>query len=107
MTGKTSNIRRAFDFLLEHAQERKSFSVEEFSTETEWSIPETRERIVDRLSDLIYQEGEGFFAKPGRVVDGHIINFYSYPGVKRDINVARNINGPTCNFFSKPIPRPS
>ena len=64
MTGKTSNIRRAFDFLLEHAQERKPFSVEEFSTETEWSIPETRERIVDRLSDLIYQEGESFFAKP-------------------------------------------
>jgi len=64
MTGKTSNIRRAFDFLLEHAQERKPFSVEEFSTETEWSILETRERIVNRLSDLIYQEGEGFFAKP-------------------------------------------
>jgi len=64
MTGKTSNIRRAFDFLLEHAQERKPFSVEEFSKETEWSIPETRERILDRLSDLIYQEGEGFFAKP-------------------------------------------
>ncbi len=59
-----NNIKMAFDFLIEHAQERKSFSVEQFSTETEWSIPETRERIINRLSDLIYQEGERFFAKP-------------------------------------------
>jgi hypothetical protein len=60
----TNNIKRAFDFLIERAQERKSFSVEQFSTETGWSIPETRERISNRLSDLIYQEGERFFAKP-------------------------------------------
>lgn len=60
----TNNIKRAFEFLIERAQERKSFSVEQFSTETGWSIPETRERIINRLSDLIYQEGERFFAKP-------------------------------------------
>jgi hypothetical protein len=59
-----NNIKMAFDFLIEHAQERKPFSVEQFSTETEWSIPKTRERIINRLSDLIYQEGERFFAKP-------------------------------------------
>lgn len=64
MTAETKSIKRAFDFLIEHAQERKPFSVEQFSTETEWSIPETRERIINRLSDLIYQEGERFFAKP-------------------------------------------
>jgi hypothetical protein len=62
--GINFQIKRAFDFLIKHAQERKSFSVEQFSTETGWSIPETRERIINRLSDLIYQEGEGFFAKP-------------------------------------------
>jgi len=64
MKNKTSNIKRAFDFLITHAQERKSFSVEQFSTEAGWSIPETLERITNRLSDLIYQEGELFFAKP-------------------------------------------
>lgn len=64
MTAETKSIKRAFDFLIERAQERKSFSVEQFSTETGWSIPETRERISNRLSDLIYQEGERFFAKP-------------------------------------------
>ena len=64
MENKTNNIKRAFDFLITHAQEKKSFSVEQFSTETGWPIPETRERISNRLSDLIYQEGERFFAKP-------------------------------------------
>jgi hypothetical protein len=64
MEKRTNNIKRAFDFLITHAQERKSFSVEQFSTEGGWSIPETRERIINRLSDLIYQEGELFFAKP-------------------------------------------
>ena len=64
MENKTNNIKRAFDFLIKHAQEKKSFSVEQFSSETGWSIPETGERISDRLSDLIYQEGELFFAKP-------------------------------------------
>jgi len=62
--GINIQIRGAFDFLIKHAQERKSFSVEQFSTETGWSIPETRERIFNRLSDLIYQEGEKFIAKP-------------------------------------------
>lgn len=64
MEKRTNNIKRAFDFLITHAQEKNSFSVEQFSTETGWSIPETRERISNRLSDLIYQEGERFFAKP-------------------------------------------
>ena len=59
-----SNIKRAFDFLIEHAQERKPFSVEQFSTENGWSIAETEEHIDTRLSDLVYEEGEQYFAKP-------------------------------------------
>lgn len=64
MENKTNNIKRAFDFLINYAQEKTPFSVEQFSTEAGWSIPETREIISNRLSDLIYQKGERFFAKP-------------------------------------------
>ena len=59
-----SNIKRAFDFLIEHTQERKPFSVEQFSAETEWNIDETQEHIKTRLSDLVYEEGGEYFAKP-------------------------------------------
>ena len=59
-----SSIKRAFEFLIEHAQERKSFSVEQLSAETGWTIVETQENIFDRLSDLVYEEGEKYFAKP-------------------------------------------
>ena len=59
-----SSIKRAFDFLIEHAQERKPFSVEQLSAETEWTIAETQENITNRLSDLVYEEGEKYFTKP-------------------------------------------
>jgi len=59
-----SSIKRAFDFLIEHAQEKISFPIEQLSAETEWAIAETQEIISDRLSDLVYEEGERYFAKP-------------------------------------------
>ena len=59
-----NSITRAFDFLYSHAQERKSFSLAQFSSETEWSISEAQENITNRLSDIVYQEGEEYFAKP-------------------------------------------
>ena len=59
-----SSIKRAFDFLIEHAQKRKSFSIEQLSDETEWTIAETQENIFNRLSDLVSEEGEKYFAKP-------------------------------------------
>ncbi len=59
-----SSINQTFDFLVEHAQERKSFSVEQFSTGTGWTIAEAQEIIRNRLSDLVYEEGEQYFAKP-------------------------------------------
>jgi hypothetical protein len=61
---ETSSIKRAFDFLVEHAQERKPFSVEQLSAETEWTIAETQENIFNRLSDLVYEDGGKYFAKP-------------------------------------------
>ena len=61
---RKNNIKRAFDFLVEHAQERKPFSVEQLSAKTEWAITETQENILNRLSDLVYEEGEKYFAKP-------------------------------------------
>ncbi len=59
-----NSITRAFDFLYSHAQERKSFSLAQFSSETEWSITEAQENITNRLSDIVNQEGEEYFAKP-------------------------------------------
>ena len=61
---ETSSIKRAFDFLVAHAQERKHFSVEQFSAETGWTIVETQANIPNRLSDLVYEERGKHFAKP-------------------------------------------
>ena len=59
-----NNIKQAFDFLIEYAQKKEPFSVEELSAKTEWSITETQKIIFNRLSDLVYQDGEMYFAKP-------------------------------------------
>ena len=61
---KINSIRRAFDFLVEHAQAGKLFSIEQFSTETGWDIGETQENILVRLSDLIEKKGDKHYAKP-------------------------------------------
>ena len=61
---ETSSIKRAFDFLIEHAQERTPFSVEQLAAETGWTVTETEENISIRLSDLVYEEGEKYFTKP-------------------------------------------
>lgn len=61
---ETESIKRAFEFLMAHAQERKFFSVEQLSIDAGWNIAETRENISNRLSDLAYGEGEKYFAKP-------------------------------------------
>ncbi len=61
---ETSSIKRAFVFLIEHAQDRRSFSVEQLSTETGWTIAETHKNISNRLSDLVYESGDKYFAKP-------------------------------------------
>jgi hypothetical protein len=57
-------IKAAFDFLIAHAQERKSFSPEDLSFQTGWTISETKEKIHHRFSDLIYEEEGHLFAKP-------------------------------------------
>lgn len=59
-----SSVRPAFDFLIEHAQESKPFSLKQLADEANWTIVETRENITSRLSDLIYKEGEWYFARP-------------------------------------------
>jgi hypothetical protein len=59
-----NSIKRAFDFLFIHAQERKPFSLAQFSAETEWSVSETQENILKRLSDIVYEKGGKYFAKP-------------------------------------------
>ena len=61
---ETNSIKRAFDFLIEHAQERTPFSVEQLAAETGWTVTETEENISIRLSDLVYEEGEKYFTKP-------------------------------------------
>ena len=52
-----NSIKRAFDFLYRHAQEKKPFSIAQFSTETEWSIAETQDNLINRLCDIVYEEG--------------------------------------------------
>jgi hypothetical protein len=61
---KNNRIKQAFNYLITHAQEKKSFSLEEFSSETGWSIAETQENIINRLSDIVYEEGGKYFVKP-------------------------------------------
>ena len=61
---ETNSIKRAFDFLIEHTQERTPFSVEQLAAETGWTVTETEENISIRLSDLVYEEGEKYFTKP-------------------------------------------
>ena len=59
-----NSIKRAFDFLYRHAQEKKPFSIAQFSTETEWSIAETQDNLINRLCDIVYEEGGKYFSKP-------------------------------------------
>lgn len=61
---ETSRIRRAFDFLIEHARERKPFSAGQLAAGTGWTIVETQENIFNRLSDLVVEEGGKYLAKP-------------------------------------------
>lgn len=59
-----NSITKAFEFLYHHAQEKKSFSLPQFSSETGWSITVAQENIVNRLSDIVFQKGEVYFVKP-------------------------------------------
>ena len=59
-----NSIKRAFDFFIEHARERQAFSVEQLSAAAGWTAVETQENVANRLSDLIYKEGDNCFAKP-------------------------------------------
>jgi len=61
---KTSSIKQTFDFLVKHAQERKPFTLEQLSTGTEWTLAEAQKNILNRLGDLVYEEGDKYFAKP-------------------------------------------
>jgi len=61
---KINSMRRAFDFLVKHAQAGKQFSIEELSTEAGWNIDETQENVLVRLSDLIEKKGDEYYANP-------------------------------------------
>ena len=63
MTEK-SRIKNAFDFLVEHAQERTPFSIDQLCATTGWSIVEAQEHIANRLSDLVIEDNGIYFAKP-------------------------------------------
>lgn len=61
---ETNNFKLAFKFLIEHAQQRTPFSAHQFSAEIGWPMGEVQELINNRLSELIYQENNVYFAKP-------------------------------------------
>ena len=61
---ETNRITQAFDFLYKHAQEAKPFTIDELSAVTEWSPADTQNNIINRLSDIVYEERGEYFAKP-------------------------------------------
>ena len=54
----------AFNFLVEHAREKRPFTSHQLAAVTGWTIERTERNINNRLSDLVRQDGEQYFAKP-------------------------------------------
>ncbi len=61
---KISSPNEAFNFLITHAREKRPFSPQQLATATGWTIDRTKRNIANRLSDLVYEEGGAYFAKP-------------------------------------------
>lgn len=61
---ESDTIKRAFEFLLEHAQSREPFSADQLALAAGWDPAEARRHIRDRLSDLVHQKGEDLVVKP-------------------------------------------
>jgi len=61
---KISNPNQAFNFLITHAREKRPFTPQQLAAATGWTIDRTTRNIVNRLSDLVYEEDGAYFAKP-------------------------------------------
>ena len=61
---KPQNFKETFNFLIEHAQEKTSFSAQALSSKTGWNITETEDNIINRLSDIIEEKNGQYIAKP-------------------------------------------
>ena len=61
---KSKNIKELFNFLVEHAQEKTSFSAKELADKAGWALAETKENIANRLSDLVEEKDGEYIAKP-------------------------------------------
>ena len=61
---KKQNFKETFEFFIQHAQEKTSFSTQALSDKTGWDIAETKENILNQLSDIIEVKGVQYFVKP-------------------------------------------
>ncbi|HKP54154.1 MAG TPA: hypothetical protein VJ183_16065 [Chloroflexia bacterium] len=61
---KPNKIRRAFDFLVEHAQNNQLFSLADLSDASGWTLDYTHTNYGKRLSELVRQEDGQFRARP-------------------------------------------
>lgn len=60
----TNTSKHVFDFLVEHAQNKQSFSAAQLAEVTGWPLDETEAKITNLLSDIVYAQGEAYFTKP-------------------------------------------
>ena len=61
---KSKNIKELFNFLVEYAQEKTTFSAQALADKAGWELAETEENIANRLSDLIEEKDGEYIAKP-------------------------------------------
>ena len=58
------NFKEIFDFLVQHALEQTSFSIQSLADKAGWNLAETKENILSQLSELIAEKNGKYFAKP-------------------------------------------
>jgi len=61
---KPQEFKEIFDFLVQHALKKTSFSAQALADKTGWSLADTEEYIVNQLSDLIQEKDGQYLAKP-------------------------------------------
>ena len=61
---KKETIKKTFNFLVEHAQEKRPFSAQKLALIAGWELAETEKNVISLLSDLVEVKGDLYFAKP-------------------------------------------
>lgn len=59
-----TKINKAFSFLIDHAIDNKSFTLDELSKASEWTVGNTKTNLTKRLSDLICEKDGRYYVSP-------------------------------------------